>query len=122
MIKDSLVKSEILKDWRAVRKLHDMPSDYPVGFLNLALLLAYSVLDQVLRQAIVEGKFNCDPRATLGEKMKKSRPNISWVNYDVVKQGKKARNDLAHEGEVASIANCRKFIAAIEAELRAWSL
>jgi hypothetical protein len=133
MIRDAFARTEISKDWTAVRRLRELSSGsmtpggfvaqaYPDGFFNLALVLAYSVLDQVLKQAIIEDKFACDVRATLGLKMKKSRPNVRWANYDLVRQGKNARNDLVHEAEVAGIEDCRRFIAAVEAELTAWGL
>lgn len=92
---------------------------------NLILVLAYSVLDQVLDELMAQGVFTCNASRKppmLGTKMAASRASLSWQNYDLVETGKTARNALAHKGKLLSKADCLAYVAAVEAELVAWSI
>ena len=51
-----------------------------------------------------------------------SQKLLPWQNYDLVDNGRVARNDLAHEAKLSSKADCLRFINAIEAELKAWGI
>jgi hypothetical protein len=54
--------------------------------------------------------------------MEASRSVLSWKDYDKIKNGKKDRNDLAHEAKLLSKDKCFEYIDAIETELRAWGV
>ena len=133
---DSAVKSDIARQWTALRKLcrsshrqgiapgvfiNETP---PEEIYNLPLVLAYAVLDEVLSALISQGTFACRDW-TLGAKMgASSKPGsgLQWKDYDLVARGKEARNDLAHEAKLLAKADCFRFIDAIEGELKARGL
>jgi hypothetical protein len=59
---------------------------------------------------------------TLGQKMAASKDKLQWTDYDLVAEGKCARNDLAHQAKLLSKADCFRFVDAIEGELKAWGV
>jgi hypothetical protein len=93
----------------------------PDSFYNLALLLAYGVLDQTLNVLIGEGVFTCKSWM-LGAKMSASKTALTWTDFAAVDAGKDRRNALAHNGVVASKADCLATVAVVEAELHAWGV
>jgi hypothetical protein len=135
MIKDDVMRHSIREDWGGVRKLRQhesqsvlipgagvvVGSSLPDAFWNLPFLLAYSVLDVVLTALRDEGNFECKSRM-LGQKMEASRARLPWQNYDVICEGKDARNRLAHEAELLPKKKCFEYIDSIELELAAWAL
>jgi hypothetical protein len=137
MINDPLMLSEIGKQWAAVRTLcrgsHRqivMPGagtyceTPPDELFNLPLVLAYGVMDQVLDELILQGTFPnpSGRKPPLGAKMDASRAHPSWLDYAQIELGKKARNDVAHEGTLFPKADCLRFIDAIERQLKAWGI
>ncbi len=88
---------------------------------NLPFLHACSVLNEALLQMRDEGVFPCDGR-TLGALVKDAEHYLTWVDYAVVKEMVKKRNDLAHKGVLHSRKDCWRYISVIETELRAWSI
>ena len=88
---------------------------------NLPLVLAYAVLDQVLNELRDQGTFTSQTQK-MGDKMNASRKALPWQDYKSVDDGREARNNLAHEAQLVSKADCLRFIDAIEAELKAWSI
>ena len=58
----------------------------------------------------------------LGIKMAASQNAMAWKDYDLVNNGRCARNDLAHEAKLLSEVDCRRFIDAVESELKAWGI
>jgi len=133
MIRDRKTKLEIAQDWRGVRKLckaghrtwmvpgtGSITETRPEDSYNLPLVLAYGVLDRVLNKLSDQGAF---PKEwNLGPKMATSQNVLPWQNYDLVDNGRVARNDLAHKAKLSSKADCLRFINAIEAELKAWGI
>ena len=79
------------------------------------------VLDEVLIELRDQGEFASKGRH-LGHRMRDSRGSLPWHDYPLVDSGKKARNDLAHKAIIAPIADCKKYVDAIEAELKAWGV
>jgi hypothetical protein len=141
MIHDPTVKGEIEKEWTTIAYLTNYNRSYVVGsaggaayinetppetFYNLPLVLAYAALDDVLAQFIVEGVFRCLKKNgncfNLGDKMDSAKEAISWVNFDLVKEGREARNDLAHESKLVEKHRCLKYIQAVEDELKKWGV
>ena len=134
MIRNRQAKSEIAQDWRVVRKLcagsHRqsflpgfgyISETRPADSYNLPLVLAYAVLDLVLRELRDQGEFTCKAWQ-LGKKMAASQNALPWQDYDLVNNGRDARNDLAHQAKLLSKADCLRFIDAVESELKAWSI
>jgi hypothetical protein len=134
MIRSDGFKKEIREQWQVIRKLcrqshrqwmalgvmiNETP---PEELYNLPLVLACSLLDETLGQMSDEGKFVLAGFTMLGSKMRASKDKIGWQNYSLVEHGVKARNRLAHEGELLSKENCFMFIRAIGSELIAWGL
>lgn len=136
MIRNMVVKSDIARQWVALRTLclgSHRSSGTPVGFINetppeefynLPFVLAYAVLDQVLDELIDQGAFK-KPRGRrpmLGAKMTASAADLQWTDYDLVAKGKDARNDPAHEAKLLAKADCFRFVDAVESELKAWGV
>ena len=134
MIRDPKTKSEIAQDWRVVRKLckagyrtwmipgaGSITEQRPEDSYNLPLVLAYAVLDRVLRELRDQGDFTCKAWQ-LGKKMAASQNALPWQDYDLVNDGRVARNDLAHQAKLLSKADCLRFIDAVESELKAWGI
>jgi hypothetical protein len=136
MIKDDKNKAGFAEDWEGVQKLRDFErrvhigldggaidigSFVPDAFWNLPLVLAFSVLDGVLTELREQREFSCKDWK-LGAKMEASKRALPWQDYDLVFEGKEARNDLAHEAKIVPKQDCFKYIGAIEAELLAWSI
>ena len=105
MIRDPQARSEIAREWAAIRKLctgshrqsqldgglfiNETP---PENFYNLPFLLAYAVLDQVLAELIDQGTIHWQKRRPLlGDKMAASANALPWQNYALVDIGKTAR-------------------------------
>ena len=134
MIRDQQTNSEIEQDWRVVRKLCEsshrqwmipgagiISETRPEDSYNLPLILAYAVLDRVLSELRDQGAFTCKTWK-LGKKMAASQNALPWQDYDLVDNGRDARNDLAHQAKLLSKADCLRFIDAIESELKAWGI
>ena len=96
----------------------------PSESYNLPFVLAYAVLDQVLAELINQGTFQCAGKEPLplGTKMEASKNAVPWQDYDKIKNGKKDRNDLAHEAKLLNKDKCFEYIDAIETELKAWGV
>jgi hypothetical protein len=134
MIKDPNVRAEIDHEWTTVRVLTSLnrtriiPSliadeTPPDEFYNLPLVLAYCALDDALKQLCIEGVFSCT-KNNLSARMQASlnSTTLKWKNYDLVDEGRRARNKLAHEAVLHSKYICFRFINAIEDEFRNWAL
>jgi hypothetical protein len=92
----------------------------PEESYNLPFVLAYALLDQVLAQLSDEGHFKAS--WLLGARMEAAKRVLPWQGYALIDEGKNRRNDLAHKGEMLSQAECRRYITAIGAELRAFGV
>lgn len=138
MINDSFLLYNICKSWEGVHKLkysHRLVTLIPgaglIGtgsfinsdFWNLPFILSYSILDEVLIILKDQGVYQCNKRSPmLGKKMEASRNYIPWQDYDLVSDGRKARNKLAHEAILLPKRQCFIYIDAIEVELKAWRI
>ena len=94
----------------------------PESFFNLPVVLAFSLLDEVLDSLMAQGAFP-PPRGhrpMLGPKMAASRAHLPWQDYIRVERGKDQRNALAHQGVLISNADCLAIVDAIGVELVAW--
>lgn len=132
MIRDSTIRQELSEDWAVVRKLcRSAPSyqisggayvntTYPDEYYNLPLVLAYAVMEGCLNQMRDEGLFSCKDWK-LGAKMEAAR-HLPWCDYKLIEAGRNARNDLAHRGLLVNKAECLRYVEAIEAELKTWSV
>ena len=136
MIADPVILEDIRKQWVVARKFASMRSrgyqipggpfvnetSLPSEFYNLPLVLAYGVLQQALKALANQRTFQADPNALLGTLMGKSRPALTWQNYDKVDQGRKDRNAVSHDGELHPKDHCLGLVDAVEVELRAWGV
>ena len=137
MIRDKTILQDVLDNWKFTRLSQQrfsvaVMSGFGMGGFpglhtalnmagNIALLYAYSVLDQVLRQLKEEGHFR-PQRVGLKACMDASKPVLNWVNFVLVDEGRERRNRIAHEQEFLERIDCWKYINAIEAELIAWRI
>ena len=136
MINDKKTRDAILENWAGVRKLRAHESFCPLipgsgiinagsfmpdTFWNLPFLLAYSVLDEVLTVLRDQGEFQCKSWM-LGAKIAASQAHLPWQDYDLVDEGRDARNGLAHQAVIVPKKKCFAYIDAIEAELLAWAV
>ncbi len=117
----------IQEHWEVINKLMSKISRKVPGYCetrtsdsyNLPLVLAFSLLDEVLSERQQSGDF---PSTTnqIGARMFASKEILPWVDFCLVDEGRNARNDLAHKGQMVTEANCRIYVAAIEQELIVW--
>jgi hypothetical protein len=135
MIADAAVLADIRQQWAAVKTLcqhshrqyaagtmfiNETP---PADYYNLPFVLAFAVLDQVLKELKDQGLFSVSgQRPPLGTKMTASKPCLPWQDYDLVERGKDSRNELAHKAKLLTKAECLRHIAVIEKELMAWGV
>ena len=135
MITDPKILASIRSQWRVVKRFCESshvqymsPSGAyinetpPERFFNLPLILAFSVLDQVLKELIQQGSVPRPNGGLLGAKMKSARSAIAWQNYNYVECGKDERNAVAHDGKLLDREACLAFVNAIEIELYAWQV
>lgn len=138
MIRDPVVKAEIDKAWTTVAFLISYNRSYVVGstvmlneippetFYNLPLVLAYATMDDTLGQLIIEDTIKCVKKKgkcfNLGDKMESAKNAIAWINFELVNEGRIARNGLAHESKLVEKYRCIKYIHAVENELRNWGV
>ncbi len=141
MIYDPAVIVDVRKQWAALRSMGRTTSRIVPGgpvvmqspaaeFFNLPLVLAYGVLHQVLLELIEQGsvprpfdaKGNVVRNPALSACMKAARLALTWIDFNVVDDGRQRRKDLAHEAKLLTKADCLRYIEAIEAELTAWGV
>lgn len=142
MITDRKALASIVQKWESVRVVQaglsrqwfvegvQVCEEAPDEAYNLPFVLAYAVLDEVLKELRDQGVFVCrgwkrkhrDP--SLGRMMEdsRSRSSLLWQDYGLVFKGKEERNRLAHGAKLARKADCLAYIDAIEAELKAWKI
>jgi hypothetical protein len=89
--------------------------------LNLAVIHAYSVLEQTLRQLAAEDKFASATQG-LESLMRASRDVLRWQDYATVDEGRKWRNAVAHEQQLLDRSQCWRYIDALNVELTAWGI
>jgi hypothetical protein len=93
----------------------------PLHHNNLALVLAYEALEDALQCLRNGGVFAC-ASWKLGILMQQSQSKLQWLDYVTVDEGRDKRNKLAHEGQLLDDAECRRFVSAVGAQLRAWGV
>ncbi|MBM2831858.1 MAG: hypothetical protein HW414_910 [Dehalococcoidia bacterium] len=136
MIANQNVLTEIRSDWKSVRRKQARVQRYmfiggghilPVALAdfayNLVLIYAYSVLHDILRQLLLEGRFLA-PRnkSSLGQLMQASKNTLPWVDFALVDEGRGRRNKVAHKDLLIPRAETWKYIDAIEKELVKWGI
>lgn len=143
MINDIKRRDEIAEDLKSARKIAgaringetfglpgygfvNMSAPAPPAAYNLALVLAYAALDEALDEMRTQsppvftfkGK-----KAPLGPKMKASLDQgLPWQDYDLVWEGKEARDSLAHEAQYVLKEDCLRYIDAVRDEFKAWGI
>lgn len=70
----------------------------PDEFYNLPVVLAYSLLDEVLTGLETHGKYSAPPRAMLKAKMHASRSSLNWQDFNAVDRAREQRNDSHMRG------------------------
>jgi hypothetical protein len=93
----------------------------PDEIFNRPLVLAYCVLENVFGALIDEGKFACK-RNELYYRMQAAKTALPWKNFALVDEGRKKRNELAHEAKLLAKNDCLKYVKAIGDELSGWSV
>jgi hypothetical protein len=63
-----------------------------------------------------------DAKNQLGGRMRYSREVLTWRDFNLIEEGRKARNELTHQGRLVSKQGCLRYIDGIESELRAWNV
>lgn len=136
MIKDKMSINSIIQSWNGVEALRakiqrslfaslglgGFPSQFMAdAAYNLPFLHAYSVLNDVLLLLKKEGHFNCNGQF-IGSLMNASKNKLSWINYNLVDEGRTLRNGIAHYGDILPRNDCWKYIDAIKEELINWDI
>jgi hypothetical protein len=134
LITDHTALWTIRSEWSAVvtvreRMRHLMAG--PVGSIadgalhsvvyNLPLLLAFNVLERVLR-ALKKQRQIPGHSEQLGDLMDVFQGDPSWLEWSVLRDGERRRHAIEHDGELFSGVECLADIAAVEEQLSAWQL
>lgn len=134
MIKNTSALNDIREQWKAIRIL---TSRGPTGaqldgeyvqfptrdsrFYNLPFLLAYATLEQCLEELADEDTIpHPKGKPTLNTRMQVSRLHLSWQSFDIIDEGRKHRNALAHNATLLNKEECLDYIWAVEIELKQW--
>jgi hypothetical protein len=88
---------------------------------NLPLLLAFNVLQRVLR-ALKKQRQIPGHEDQLGELMDLFQGDPSWLEWSVLRDGERRCHAITHSGELFSGVECRADIAAVEEQLDAWGM
>jgi hypothetical protein len=95
------------------------------GLVDLAYALtlpfAFSAFEKVLLELRDCGVIKCK-RSQLRPLMEASRSRLWWQDYDLVDEARESRNALVHDRQTPSREDTIRYIDAIDAELRAWSI
>ena len=136
MIRDSSVLQNVIDEWKTVRTTWDMVAANIVfsfaggGYVShefrcvaysLTLLFGFTVLEHILQQLQNEGHFSCQS-TSVGKLMIASQHSLPWVDYTLVDEVRKRRNDIAHRQQWIEIDDCKRYLDAVENELRAWKI
>jgi len=136
MIVDPITLQEVHDSWETVRDSRNIlvgnlnvasivgrpqsPQFRDLCF-NLLMIVAFSVIEDVLRQLRDEGCFSCKDNR-MNSLMKASEHKLPWVAFGLVDDGREHRNKSAHKRVFLKQDECLKYVAAIETELVAWSI
>jgi hypothetical protein len=88
---------------------------------NMPFLHACAVLNDALRALANEGRF-ASKAQTLGALFQDSQGRLNWLDSTLMAEIVDKRNRLAHDGETFPRAECWRFIAGIEAQLKDWQV
>jgi hypothetical protein len=136
MITDANVLNEIRSEWASTMAAWDMvqkniafsfagggitmPAFHDFAY-TLPVLFGLTVVEHVLQQLRDEGHFGCRS-SFIGPLMVESRRAVPWVDYALVDEARNRRNEVAHEQRWLPAADSKRYLRAIEEELRAWSI
>jgi hypothetical protein len=88
---------------------------------NLIVVHAYAVLEKALseyeRAGVLESKWH-----TLEPLMKASKGYLPWQDYELVWEGKRLRDAIAHRFHSTDGKECFRFFEAIHNEMKAWGI
>jgi hypothetical protein len=134
IITDAAAIGAIRSEWSAVVNVRERMSKLmagPVGSIadgtlhsvvyNLPLLLAFSVLEKVLR-ALKKQRQIPGNSEQLGDLMDMLQGDPSWQEWSVLRDGERRRHAIIHTGELFSGVECLADIAAVEEQLGAWGI
>jgi hypothetical protein len=134
LIGDLDAVAAIRSEWSAVVTVRDRMRNLmagPVGSIadgalhsvvyNLPLLLAFNVLERVLR-ALKKQRQIPGHAEQLGELLDLFQGYPSWLEWSVLRDGERRRNAIMHAGELFSGVECLADIAAVEEQLDAWGI
>jgi hypothetical protein len=134
LITDATALSAIRSEWSAVVKVRDRMRKLmagPVGSIadgtlhsvvyNLPLLLAFDVLEKVLR-ALKKQRQVPGSSEQLGDLMDVFQGDPSWLEWSVLRDGERRRHAITHAGELFSGVECIADIAAVEEQLAVWEI
>jgi hypothetical protein len=134
MIRNPEVLTDLSEKLAAIAKLsqrvnsglnivHGTPvlATVPEHYYNIAFILAYEALEDALLCLRREGAFACASDG-LYRLMQRSQPSVAWLDFATVDDGRDRRNKLAHEGQLVANPECLRFIATVDAQLRAWGV
>ncbi len=135
-VQDPVELAKLRESWKRVRQIQDqIARNLASGSLgvigvsdqfrnlsySVAVLFAFSVLEDTLKQLAKEGVLNSRNHG-LKRLMKSSKRVLPWVDYRQVNKGRKDRNKIAHMREFFPRGKCWEYINAIEKELIAWKV
>lgn len=139
MIADKQTLQLIQKSWESVRIYEDMMDTHlnprlvgsPFGFVrapvfdkicySLLVPLAFSVLEDALKQLRFEGTFSSN-RTNLSDLMQSSQSPLPWNDFNTIWLYRNRRNGIAHDQKLVNPQECKDILDKIEDELVAWGI
>jgi hypothetical protein len=134
IITDARALSAIRTEWSAVVKVREHMRKLmtgPVGSIadgalhsvvyNLPLLLAFNVLEKVLR-ALKRQRQIPGSSEQLGDLLDMFQGDPSWLEWSVLRDGERRRQAIVGSGELFSGVECLTDIEAVEEQLGAWKI
>jgi hypothetical protein len=134
LITDARALATIRTEWAAVVKVREHMRKLmsgPVGSIadgalhsvvyNLPLLLAFNVLEKVLR-ALKRQRQIPGSSEQLGDLLDMFQGDPSWLEWSVLRDGERRRHAIGGSGELFSGVECLTDIEAVEEQLGAWEI
>jgi hypothetical protein len=134
LITDARALATIRIEWSAVVKVREHMRKLmtgPVGSIadgalhsvvyNLPLLLAFNVLEKVLR-ALKRQRQIPGSSEQLGDLLDMFQGDPSWLEWSVLRDGERRQHAIVASGELFSGVECLTDIQAVEEQLGAWEI
>ena len=138
MITNATVLNDVQKAWENVRIYEAMVDTHTGGppfdslgmitspeytklTYSLLVFLAFSVLEDVLKELHKQGTFKTEAD-NLKSLMDASRSCLPWRDFGAVENARNRRNEVAHDRKLLGPTTCKEYLHLIEDEFVSWKV